>query len=259
MANCDTSSTVMMNMPGVEAALRRAVDECPHLGLGVHLVFTAWRPLLPPEQVPTLVNAEGQFHDQRTLWQRPDRIDRAELRAELRAQIERFRAVTGRDPDHLDCHHFTHVQPALFSIYVELAAEYGLPVRLPFPPPEELEATASTVSLFEGLSLPQVQDIVAQDVALARAAGVRHPDRFVGSFYGEQALRLSKLLALLEGLPEGVSELMCHPGRPDPALAASTYTWQREKEVKLLCHPRVRERLAELGIELVTFTDVRSL
>ena len=54
-AHCDgivTSTTVMMSMPGAARDLTRALAEAPKLGLGVHLVFTAGRPLLPPEWVP---------------------------------------------------------------------------------------------------------------------------------------------------------------------------------------------------------------
>ena len=48
-----TSTTAMMNFPGVQADLARACDDCPQLGLGVHLVLTAGRPLRPAENVPT--------------------------------------------------------------------------------------------------------------------------------------------------------------------------------------------------------------
>ncbi len=247
-----TSTTVMMNMPGIEGALRRA-QNCPGLGLGVHLVFSAWRPLLPPEQIPSLVDDNGAFLSQRALWARPETIRRDELWAELTAQIERFRALTGRLPDHLDCHHFVHSHPLFFAIYVELAAQWGLPIRAPFPPEESLNQAAATVPLIEGLPLSEVRDIMRQDKKLVQVYGVRHPDHFVGSFYGE-AVTLENLLAILESLPEGITELMCHPGLADEQLLAeSTYGRPREKELELLCHPRVRDKIDELGIELVNF------
>src|SRR6266545_2812134 len=63
-----TSSTAMMNMPGVGEDLRLALEETPRLGLGVHLVLTAGRPALTPDQVPGLVSSEGRFlpHDEFT-------------------------------------------------------------------------------------------------------------------------------------------------------------------------------------------------
>jgi len=246
-----TSTTVMMNMPKVEEALRLA-DDCPDLGMGVHLVFTAWRPILSPAEIPSLVDADGYFHRQEAILSRPDRIDIDELQAELRAQVESLRAL-GREPDHLDCHHFIHIYPPFFAVYVELAGEYGLPVRLPFPPEEEWGEAAASVSVAQGLPVDLLREIVRQDIGLVQAKGILHPDRFVQSFSGE-TLTLETLLGILEGLPEGISELITHPGFADEELLArSTYAKERERELELLCHPRAKERIGELGIELVNF------
>jgi len=252
-----TSTTAMMNMPGIEAALRRA-QSYPDLGLGVHLVFSAWRPLLPPDRIPSLVDDDGAFLNQKVLWARAEAIDLHELRAELTAQVERFRALMGHPPDHLDCHHFVHSHPLFFALYVELAAGCDLPIRTPFPPEEALGQAAATVPLIEGLPLSKVRDMMRRDRQLVQARGVRHPDHFVGSFYGEKAVTLENLLAILENLRDGTTELMCHPGLADEQLLAqSIYGRPREKELELLCHPRVRDKLDELGIELVNFGALR--
>jgi predicted glycoside hydrolase/deacetylase ChbG (UPF0249 family) len=254
-----TSATVMMNMPNVQEALKLASD-CPDLGLGVHLVFTAWRPLLSPTEVPSLVDEDGYFHSQEAILAHPsmglrtgpERIDTDELKAELRTQIERLRAL-GREPDHLDCHHFVHLYPPFFVVYVELAEEYGLPVRLPFPLEEEWDEAAASVEIAQVIPPDLLREMARQDVGLVQARGIPHPDRFVQSFHGE-ALTLENLLSILEGLPEGISELMTHPGLADEKLLAkSTYAKERERELELLCHPRVKERIGELGIELVDF------
>lgn len=246
-----TSTTVMMNMPKVEEALRLA-DDCPDLGMGVHLVFTAWRPLLPAAEVPSLVDEDGQFHSQEAILSDPNRIDTDELKAELRTQIEGLRA-SGREPDHLDFHHFIHIYLPFFAVYVELAEEYGLPVRLPFPPEEEWDEAAASESMTQGLPPDLLREIARQDIGLVQAKGIPHPDRFVQSFSG-QALTLGNLLGILEELPEGISELMTHPGFADEVLLArSTYAKERERELELLCHPRAKERIGELGIELVNF------
>ncbi|MFB0546347.1 MAG: ChbG/HpnK family deacetylase, partial [Anaerolineae bacterium] len=109
------------------------------------------------------------------------------------------------------------------------------------------------IPLLEGVPSSVVRDILRQDKQLVDAKKVRHPDLYTSKFFG-QGVILENLLSILEGLPEGVSELMCHPGFVDEGLTGSTYTWQREREVALLCHPQVKEKVAELGIELVTFS-----
>jgi predicted glycoside hydrolase/deacetylase ChbG (UPF0249 family) len=251
-----TSTTVMINQPGVEHQLAEALD-CPHLGLGLHLTFSAWRPVLPAEAVPGLLDEDGMFLDQHTLWARAEEIPIDQLRAELAAQFERFVALAGGPPDHLDCHHFVHLYPPFFQVYADLAAGFHLPLRIPFPPEADFRQAAKTLPFLEGFPRDRVRGMIATNSALIRARRLAHPDHFVSTFFGRRALTLDNLLALLEALPEGVSELMCHPGYDDPHLAPSTYRAEREIELALLTQPPVRERVRDLGIELVTFGVLR--
>ena len=128
-----TSTTAMMNMPGVTHDLLRAADEAPRLGLGVHLTFTAGRPLLPMEWVRSLVDEHDHFLSQAAIMQQPTRIDPDELMSELKAQVTTFKNALGHLPDHLDAHHFVHLYPPLFRVYLDLADSFDLPIRLPIP------------------------------------------------------------------------------------------------------------------------------
>lgn len=244
-----TSTTVMINRPGVEAQLAEAMA-CRELGVGLHLVFTAWRPVLPPQRIPALVDSNGHFLEQHQVWARAKTIPVEQLHAELKAQVERFRALAGRLPDHLDCHHFVHLYPPFFQVYADLAAHYRLPLRVPFSPQTDL---TKTLPFLEGFPCDLVRGIQVTDSNLVQARRLAHPDHFIGTFFGRQALTVDYLFGLLKALPEGVSELMCHPGYDDPTLASSSYRTERELELALLTRSAVRRRVAELGIELVTF------
>jgi predicted glycoside hydrolase/deacetylase ChbG (UPF0249 family) len=88
-----------------------------------------------------------------------------------------------------------------------------------------------------------------------RTAGlpIRRPDGFISSFYGQSA-SLAGLLTILDRLPQGVFELMCHPGYVDDQLCAiSAYSVGRGLELALLVDPRVRAAVEQRGIELTTF------
>jgi len=248
-----TSTTVMVNQPGVEEQLAEALA-CPGLGVGLHLVYTAWRPVLPPEQVPDLVDDNGLFLEQHDVWARAEQIPLDQLQAELTAQLERFVDLAGRLPDHLDCHHFVHLYPPFFQVYADLAARFHLPLRIPFPPETEFEQAARTLPFLEGFPRDLVRGMIVTNSALVKARRLAHPDRFISTFFGRRALTLEALFGLLETLPGGVTELMCHPGYDDPALAASSYRAEREIELHLLTHPAVQDRVKALGIELVTFS-----
>jgi predicted glycoside hydrolase/deacetylase ChbG (UPF0249 family) len=247
-----TSTTVMINQPQVEAQLAEALA-CPTLGIGLHLVFTAWRPVLPPQSVPGLVDENGLFLDQHTIWAGAERVPADQLRAELSAQVERFINLAGRLPDHVDCHHFVHLYPPFFQEYADLAARHKLPLRVPFPPESDFRQAVKTLPFLEGFPRDLVRGMIATNTALLRARGLAYPNRFIGTFFGRRALTLDHLLELLEALPPGISELMCHPGYDEPALDGSSYRDERELELQLLTHPAVRERVMATGIELVTF------
>jgi hypothetical protein len=192
------------------------------LGIGLHVTLTGGLPTLPPERVRTLVDAAGE------LPRRPEGLagaDAAEVRAEVRSQLGRFRALTGRLPTHLDSHHHTHRLPVVLEALVAVAREAGLPVRNASP------------AVGERL----------------RSAGVATTAAFVERFFGEEA-RLETLLEILAAVQPGVTELMCHPARVDQELrAGSTYVGERERELEVLTHPEARRAVEAEGIRLVHF------
>lgn len=247
-----TSTSVMINQPEIEPQLADALA-CPDLGMGLHLVFTAWRPVLPPGAIPSLVDEQGYFLDQHTVWAQADTLALPQLRAELTAQVERYVALAGRLPDHLDCHHFVHLVPPLFRVYVDLAVQFSLPLRVPFPLQADFQRALDTLPFLEGFPPDLVRGMIATNSALLGSRPLAYPDHFISTFFGDEALSLDYLLHLLRTLPGGTSELMCHPGHVDSALASSTYRREREKELALLTHPTVRDQVDALDIELITF------
>jgi chitin disaccharide deacetylase len=253
-----TSTTAMMNMPGIERPLRLARQE-PKLGLGVHLVFTAGQPVLPPDEVPTLVDANGHFLTV-DVWQTSlGRMDLNELWAEWQAQIVMFHGVFVAKPDHLDCHHFVYLHPPIFEVYLRLAQQERVPARVPLPSPLQPDrgspaASADAFATRFGIQMEQLQVVVDRNRAALRQFRVPHPDRFCADFFGDEGVSLDGLLTILDTLTEGVTELMVHPGIADEALrSTSTYAIQRERELELLCHPAVKARVAAGDIELVNF------
>jgi predicted glycoside hydrolase/deacetylase ChbG (UPF0249 family) len=252
-----TSTSAMINQPQIEAQLAAALN-CPELGIGLHLTFTAWRPILPPETIPSLVDGEGRFLDQHSAWSNAETLSLDQLRAELTAQVERFTAIAGCLPDHLDCHHFVHLYPPFFGVYVDLAAQFHLPLRIPFPLQADFRRALDTLSFLEGFPPDLVRGMIATNSALLRARCLAYPDHFISTFFGKDALSANYLVNLLSTLPDGTNELMCHPGYADSALAASSYRAEREVELALLTHPMIRNQVDALGIELITFGALRA-
>jgi predicted glycoside hydrolase/deacetylase ChbG (UPF0249 family) len=240
-----TSTTAMMNMPGIEAELPAALAERPQLGLGVHLVLTAESPLLPPDQIPSIVAlSDGRaFPKLGTLMKNADRLNTVEVKAEWRAQIEKFAQLTRRPPDHLDSHHHTsYLTPALFGAMLELAREYDCAIRLPLADQADI-----------GMVVSDLPPLTFLRPMLLASTDVVRPDRFETRFYDEHAT-LATLHEIIDTLPEGVTEIMCHPGLPDEQLAAvSGYNRQRAAELAALADSSLKEHLRTAGVQLVSF------
>jgi predicted glycoside hydrolase/deacetylase ChbG (UPF0249 family) len=214
-------ATLMVGMPAVRDAIER-MTRCPNLGVGLHITLSGAEPTLSASQIPSLLGADGRFPA------KPEGLAAAkpeEVLAEVRQQLKIFVGLSGRLPTHLDSHHHSHRLPHVLDAVVAVASEHRLPVRRASP-------------------------------AVARrleAEGIRSSDRFVESFFGEQAT-LETLLAILRDAVAGTTEVMCHPGHPDEVLRReSTYADEREREIALLTHPDALCAVEELGIELAHF------
>jgi predicted glycoside hydrolase/deacetylase ChbG (UPF0249 family) len=220
-----TSATLMVSYEGATEAAALARENAG-LGVGLHLALTGGPPTLPPERLPSLVDARGM------LPSKPEGLAGArpaEVMAEARGQLRRFRELMGRDPTHFDSHHHSQRLPIVYDVLVTLAWEAGLPVRNGGP------------GMGERL----------------RREGILTTDVFIEAFY-DMGATLEGMLAILDDIGAGVTELMCHPAVVDEELrAASSYANQRTRELEVLTHREVRQALQALGIKLVHFGELQ--
>jgi chitin disaccharide deacetylase len=193
-----TSTSLMVRMPATEEAVRLA-RERPPLSVGLHVDLTG-----EGTPAPADINDVGA------------------CRAEIRAQLERFERLLGRSPTHIDAHRHVHRLPHLEPLFVEAAADAGLPLR-----------EHSEVRLFSDF-YGQWED------------GETHPEWISA----ESLIRM-----LDKEIGPGVTELSCHPGLFDPALD-SPYHRERELELQPLCDATVRRHVEESGLVLVSFAAV---
>jgi predicted glycoside hydrolase/deacetylase ChbG (UPF0249 family) len=149
----------------------------------------------------------------------PDAVE-----AEVLRQLASFRDLVGRNPTHLDSHQHVHVSDkAATAALGKLAHQLRVPLR-----------SAS----------PNV--------------------RYCGDFYGQtstgdplhDAITVERLIEILVELPPGVTELGCHPGKG--CHVDTTYRAERERELEVLCDPRVREEVRREGIVLRSFAELGS-
>ena len=140
-----TSTTCLMNIPTTADDIAVALKETPNLGMGVHLVLTMGKPILPPEKVPTIVDENGNNRKYDPFIANLPNLNIDEVKTEWQAQIEAFIKAAGKKPTHLDSHHHSsYLSPDLFRAMLELARDYDCSIRLPFSSNENSDEFGET-------------------------------------------------------------------------------------------------------------------
>jgi hopanoid biosynthesis associated protein HpnK len=240
-----TSVSLMANGPAFEDAVEQ-LQALPRLGVGVHLSLVGGEPVGDPQTVPTMLNRRGAFlggWPAFIMRYLAGGIDLGELEREAAAQIERV-LEAGIVPDHLDSHQHLHMLPGVFERIHALAQRYRVPVmRVPREPVVDLRGDLARPW---GLARRQaLRGVIAAQVGVCMN-GVRSVNACWG-VADSCRLTTQRLLRFLRAVPEGASELICHPGtgRGEPG--------DRPRELAALTSPSAREAVRAAGITLTTF------
>lgn len=271
-----TSTSALINLPGAPERIARAHARYPKLPIGLHLNVTLGKPVLPPAQVPSLVDETGHFYDRFRIFEYIYQISLEELRAELVAQAEALLS-TGVSFDHIDYHqHLMVTHTPFYPLVCDMARHYGVPVRQPVPESfygqikvrgKRSGATMQTalkfVTRYPASLVRMVPSIVPatyhHKAWLLDNAGIRTTNWLVMSLYDKPSA--DNFISVLRQLPPGISEIVVHPAVMDDGLRAlgGSYVRQRVQELTMLTHPRVRQALDESRVELVDFSFVKAM
>ncbi|MDL2273946.1 carbohydrate deacetylase [Oscillospiraceae bacterium OttesenSCG-928-G22] len=185
----------------------------PKLPVGIHLTLTHGAPLCPGAR--TFVGEDGRFLRRDAFWAAEPALDPDEIRREFTAQIERVISA-GISPDHLDSHHHIHYGETVLPVFLDVAARYGLPVRMR-----------------------------EENQPRSQGWAIKSPDITDESFSGrEDVFRFLQRIQEYSG-GEKTVELMCHPGFADEYLMEnSSYNLPRLREHAILTNGEVRKAIA---------------
>jgi len=256
-----TSASLLAN----GAAFAAGVDvarSAPGLGVGVHLNLSDGPPVADPESVASLLNGDGEFAGgpESLLLRRARRgIVLAEVENEWDAQIQKVRDA-GIAPTHLDGHKHVHMLPGFFEIALRLAKRHGIGAIRVSLESSSLRAALAFGARRNGVTLKQgVQarglKLLARDAReQAARAGISAADYFCGIAQTGTFTR-EGVEQLVKSLPDGTTELMCHPGYADADLQKSPTRLQasRQTELQILTDTRIRNLVASLGIRLIDY------
>jgi hopanoid biosynthesis associated protein HpnK len=247
-----TAASLMVGAPAVDDAVARAKAN-PGLRVGLHLVLVEGRPVVPPEDIPDLVDSSGAFRSDMVgsavaMFFRPS--VREQLAKEIAAQFEAFRA-TGLALDHVNAHKHFHLHPTIASAILKIGRDYGMrAIRVPLEPHAVLAAA-------EPLGHPASAPVTALYARLLRRqmkrAGLCVPDAVFGLAWSG-AMNAARLGGLIAHLPAGLSEIYLHPAmRGGFEGAAPGYRY--EEEFAALTDPDVIAGTRNGNIRLGGFAD----
>lgn len=237
-----SSTSVVVNFDGFSYAARR-LQEVPSLKAGVHLNFYQGKPVLEPAKVPSLINPlTGEFDPS---IQKAGQISPSHLKSEFKAQIEKFLAA-GLTPTHLDNHRpEIYLDVPLFTAVIDLAAEYRLPIRMPFD--NGFASGDQKLTSMTGVPWEMVNTRGKQIREEIVKRGIACPDYFCYEFT-TKGRTVESLCEIIRTLPEGISEICTHPG----------YVGDRQiQELKVLQSKQVKEALTTNDIRLSSFEIVQ--
>lgn len=251
-----TAASLMMAAPATADAIRRA-RELPRLRVGLHLVLADGEAVLPPSEIPDLVDAHGRFGNRMFVdgfryFALP--AVRRQLEAEIRAQFAAF-ARSGLVLDHVNAHKHFHLHPSLLTLMLRIGREFGAPpVRVPDEPPWVTRLAGGGVAgATAGLLLRPWLALMKRRL---RAAGIAHNDHVFG-VAPSGAMDEQTLLEILRRLPPGVSEIYLHPAtQSGAAIAASMPGYRHADELAALMSGRVRAALSAASVAHGGYRDL---
>lgn len=240
------SATLMPGGKAFDGAVETALTH-PELGVGVHFTLVNGFPVLPPEEIPSLVTEKGVFYDDYIHFVKrflAGRIRMEEVRRELAAQAEKM-AKTGLSLTHVDSHQHMHVLPGIFDAALDAAESVHIDaVRIPKAPLFE----ASSGSLGQLVGRLGLFTLAEAAERRAKIRGFRTPDHFAGIVAGE-AVHEGHFRHIIETLKPGVTEVMMHPGA-DTAALKKACQWEHDFEA---------ERDAIISIDVIRLLKMKRI
>lgn len=224
-----TSTTLMTNTPGFNQAVALS-KENTELGIGVHLTLTFLKPL--SGKINSLTNDKGHFH-KLSVYKNPEfQIDLKELYQEWALQIEKV-YESGIVPTHIDSHHHLHTFGRNQEVVIELANQFGLPVRGNFEKKSDIRTTDYFVADFDPVG------------AMIQNNQIKEANHYV------------------EGMIEKIKrydtvEIMCHVGYIDQFLKThTTFDEPRIFQTDFLIDSIFVDKIkSDPSIELITYKEV---
>jgi predicted glycoside hydrolase/deacetylase ChbG (UPF0249 family) len=251
-----TASVLLVNSPFAEEAVAAWRREGRPMDLGWHPNLTLDAPVLPPGQVPSLVDRDGRFRPLPAFLRRwlLGRLDARDVQAEFRAQLERFLEMVGRPPVLVNAHQHIILFPPLGPIILDVMARHGC-----FPYVRRVREPWDLLARVHGSRVKRLllSTLGRGQSRLQEARGFPGNDWLAGVTDPPWVRDARFHRRWLSRVPGRVVELVCHPGFEDRTLLGrdcdehdGLMRW-RVDELTLLDRPDFPAVAAEAGFRIL--------
>lgn len=248
-----TNTTLLANASDSDRAGKQAREK--GLSVGLHLNLTEEYPLSKSDAIGSLLEGNGMFLQGERMTNALDagEVQRAHLEREIRAQVDWFFDIVGA-PTHVDGHHHIHIHPLVAAALIPVLERYGMRfVRIPIEDPLPPFGYIVTEAEIEEARRIGRAAAIAKD--MYGAYGITSSDHFRGLTLSGNA-SIKNLRHIIGRLPEGVTELMVHPGSACTFGTPFDLDPQRQTELRMLTDVSIAEELKERGIRLASYGDL---
>ncbi|MFA6320491.1 MAG: ChbG/HpnK family deacetylase [Candidatus Omnitrophota bacterium] len=260
MKSCEAGITTAVNVLSSGAAFYDAMALLRVAKLkeiSAHLALTETAPVSDPSEVASLVTRDGRFHKGYAGFLLPfllGKISSTHIYIELKSQVERLKE-SGLPITSLSSHQHIHMLPGILDIFIQLAKEYSIPA-IRYLHRDRFAYPYNANKLFKKIILGYFDKNM---IRALNKASVLHTDNFLGLFDSGN-IREDILMQMLTELPDGVTELVAHPGFISAeVLDRCVFHRNCETDLAALTSRRIKKAIADNGIKLITFSELAKL
>ena len=235
-----------------------------NISIGLHLNINVGKPILNPKEIPSLVDENGEFWNQKfTRRYLLGKIKFKDIYKELCAQVEKLLSYNV-NISHLDGHQNKHLYPGYFGKVLKIGKKYNIQkIRCHrrylfiYPNKQRFSKLAKYYLLNPKRILSHL--FARYQMLYARMKGFKMADRLITPAYLGNSYKYQEKtwIDIIQSCPIGVNEIYCHPGYPDDELRKyAKYVDERLIETEILKSDVIKNCLLKENVDLISFNEL---
>ena len=254
-----TSTNVMVNMPEYKEAAK--LKKFNDISVGLHWVLACGKPVLPAEEISSLVSENGEFYPYVKFRKRYRKglIKNDDIRRELLAQYNLYKELMG-EPDYWNTHENTHVDFRIYRLFVDVANELGIGKMRSH---QRIYVPQNQTDSLQPLKWRLIEPIKSKILDIwqsnAHKRGVMSPDGLIVCLNNSDVNRLEYVFSNIQWKNKRIGEYVIHPAIENDSPYFGNIANQRIGEYEMFTSDETLEYLRKAGVQLVCYNAINRI